>query len=163
MDPPRRLWAHDVVGRVRHDVLRRDRDPRGARAGGGGVGRRHRVARGPGPVRRRPGRRSAGLRDLLALRRRAVADPLRGGLPRMTRAALAGLALILTPRSASACATCISSPFGDQSYNWPYLGLILLPFGLIVGIVGIFGYLHLQRLASFVGAKDDHQIIKETT
>ena len=99
----------------------------------------------------------------------------------MTRVARAALALILTPRSASACATCISSPFGDQSYTWPYLGLILLPFGLIVALVGIFGYLHwkahlgqrgsfspaprtiVRRLGSFFGAKDDPQIIKETT
>ncbi len=86
------------------------------------------------------------------------------------RRALAGLALILAPRSALACATCIGSPFGDQSYNWPYLGLILLPFGLIVAIVGILGY-HagyrprtiVRRLAGYVGAKDDPRIIKETT
>ena len=88
----------------------------------------------------------------------------------MTRAALVGLALILTPRAASACATCISSPFGDQSYNWPYLGLILLPFALIVAIVGIFGYCAGygprtigRRLGGYFGAKDDPQIIKETT
>ncbi|MGH7343715.1 MAG: hypothetical protein ACREK4_02265 [Candidatus Rokuibacteriota bacterium] len=82
----------------------------------------------------------------------------------MKAAALAGLALILTPRSALACATCISSPFGDQTYAWPYLGLILLPFGLIVAIGGIFGYLSWKaRSGRYVGAKDDSQIIKETT
>ena len=82
----------------------------------------------------------------------------------MKAAALASLALILAPRSALACATCISSPFGDQTYAWPYLGLILLPFGLIVAIGGIFGYLSLRaRFGSAVGAKDDSQIIKETT
>ena len=109
----------------------------------------------------------------------------------MTRAALAGLALILTPRWASACATCISSPFGDQSSTWPYLGLILLPFGLSVAIVSILGYLELKarlggrgldpatargaqsngyvvrsiarRLGGYFGAEDDPQIIKETT
>ena len=75
----------------------------------------------------------------------------------MTCAALAGLVLMLTPRSAAACATCISSPFGDQSSNWPYLGLILLPFGLIVMIAGILGY------HAYFGAKEDSQIIKETT
>jgi hypothetical protein len=83
---------------------------------------------------------------------------------------LTWLALILTPRSASACATCIASPFGDQTYTWPYLGLILLPFGLIVAIVGVFAY-HaglrprtvVRRLAGYFGAKDDPQIIKETT
>jgi hypothetical protein len=88
----------------------------------------------------------------------------------MKTPALAGLALILTPRSALACATCIASPFGDQTYTWPYLGLILLPFGLILTIVGIFAY-HaglrpqtiVRRLAGYVGAKDDPQIIKETT
>jgi len=106
-------------------------------------------------------------------------------------AALAGLALLLTPRSALACATCIASPFGDQTYTWPYLGLILLPFGLIAAIVGILGYLSwkarlgrrgpspatacsaprhgyrprtiVRRLVAYVGAKDDPQIIKETT
>jgi hypothetical protein len=71
--------------------------------------------------------------------------------------ALAGLASIVTPRAALACATCISSPFGDQTYNWPYLGLILLPFGLIVAIAGILGY------HAYFGAKADPQIIKETT
>jgi len=93
----------------------------------------------------------------------------------MKAAALAGLALILTPRSALACATCIASPFGDQTYTWPYLGLILLPFGLIAAIAGILGYLRLQarlgdrpraivrRLVGDFGAKDDPQIIKETT
>ncbi len=82
----------------------------------------------------------------------------------MRAATLAGLALILAPRSALACATCISSPFGDQAYTWPYLGLILLPFGLIVAIGGIFGYLSWKaRFGSDVGAEDDSQIIKETT
>jgi hypothetical protein len=109
----------------------------------------------------------------------------------MTRAALAALALILMPRVVSACATCISSPFSDQSYIWPYLGLILLPFGLIVAIVSILGYLDLKarlgrrglrsatvsdtqsdsdvvrsivrRLGGYFGAEDGPQIIKETT
>ena len=88
----------------------------------------------------------------------------------MKTPALAGLALVLTPCSAQACATCISSPFGDQTYTWPYLGLILLPFGLIFTIAGILGYLAghgprtiVRRLAGYFGAKDDPQIIKETT
>jgi hypothetical protein len=108
----------------------------------------------------------------------------------MKAAALVAPALILTPRLALACATCIASPFGDQTYTWPYLGLILLPFGLIVAIVGIFGYLGLKerlgrrgpspatagrahaggyrprtivrRLVAHFAAKDDPQVIKET-
>jgi hypothetical protein len=70
---------------------------------------------------------------------------------------IVGLGSLLTPGVALACATCISSPFGNQSYNWPYLGLILLPFGLIVMIAGILGY------HAYFGAKEDSQIIKETT
>ena len=76
----------------------------------------------------------------------------------MKAAALGGLAMILAPRAALACASCISTPFGDQSYTWPYLGLILLPFGLIATIAGILGYLSVKARL-----KDDYQIIKETT
>ena len=106
----------------------------------------------------------------------------------MRAAALA--ALLLTPTPVLACATCISTPFGDQSSTWPYLGLILLPFGLIVAIAGILGYLSvkerlgrrgpspatacgaldagyrpssmLRRLLARFAPKDDSQIIKET-
>jgi hypothetical protein len=52
------------------------------------------------------------------------------------RAAL-GLALLLLPAAAEACASCISSPFGDRTYNWPYLVLILLPFALLAVIGGV--------------------------
>jgi len=69
---------------------------------------------------------------------------------------IVGLAAMLAPRAALACATCIGSPFGQTS-NWPYLGLILLPFGLIVTIAGILGY------CAYLGAREDPLIIKETT
>lgn len=78
----------------------------------------------------------------------------------MTRAALAGLALLLAPRLATACATCIASPFGDQTYNWPYLGLILLPFGLITLIAGLLLYLNWK---AHLVVKDAPLMIKETT
>ena len=84
----------------------------------------------------------------------------------MRAAALA--ALLLSPTPALACATCISSPFGDQTSTWPYLGLILLPFGLIVAIAGILAYQAgypsslLRRLLARYAPKDDSQIIKET-
>jgi hypothetical protein len=104
------------------------------------------------------------------------------------RAALLAVS-VLMPTPALACATCISTPFGDQTYNWPYLGLILLPFGLIAAIAGILGYLSvkerlgpldespatgraegassrplsiLRRLVARYAPKDDSQIIKET-
>jgi peptidoglycan/LPS O-acetylase OafA/YrhL len=52
------------------------------------------------------------------------------------RLALA-LAMLVVPAAAEACASCISSPFGDQSYNWPYLVLILVPFAAAAVIAGV--------------------------
>jgi len=88
----------------------------------------------------------------------------------MKRWGSAVLAVLLTPGLARACASCISTPFGDQTYTWPYLGLILLPFGLIAAVVGILAY-HAgyhprtiaRRLVARFAAKDDPEIIKETT
>ena len=54
----------------------------------------------------------------------------------MRRVALA-LAMLVVPAAAEACASCISSPFGDQSYNWPYLVLILVPFAAAAVIGGV--------------------------
>jgi len=82
----------------------------------------------------------------------------------------AALALILTPRFALACASCMASPFGDRTYTWPYLGLILLPFILIAAVVGILVYLAgyrprtvARRLVARFAVKDGPEIIKETT
>jgi hypothetical protein len=88
----------------------------------------------------------------------------------MRAGGLLALLLVLAPRSAQACATCIASPFGDRTYTWPYIGLILLPFGLLATVFGIFahsaGYrprVLARRLAARFSARDDSQIIKETT
>jgi hypothetical protein len=51
--------------------------------------------------------------------------------------ALVAIALLFVPALAEACATCIGSPFGDRTYNWPYLLLILLPFALLTVIGGV--------------------------
>jgi hypothetical protein len=51
---------------------------------------------------------------------------------------LAALVMALAPAMAEACATCIGSPFGDRTYNWPYLGLILLPFAVAAVIGTVF-------------------------
>lgn len=45
--------------------------------------------------------------------------------------------MLLLPAVAEACATCIGSPFGDRTYNWPYLVLILLPFAVAAVIGGV--------------------------
>ena len=44
-------------------------------------------------------------------------------------------AVLLAPGTALACASCAWSPFGDRTYNWAFLGLILLPF-VVVGVIG---------------------------
>jgi hypothetical protein len=43
----------------------------------------------------------------------------------------------VTPAAGLACATCVSSAFGDRTYNWAYLGLIIMPFALtaVVGFI----------------------------
>lgn len=45
------------------------------------------------------------------------------------------LAVLLAPAAALACATCVSSAFGDRTYNWAYLGLLVMPF-LLTAVVG---------------------------
>ena len=48
------------------------------------------------------------------------------------------LVLLLAPRAASACATCVASAYGDRTFNWAFLGLILMPFVVGFGIAGVF-------------------------
>jgi hypothetical protein len=47
-----------------------------------------------------------------------------------------GLLAALTPEVASACATCVSSAYGDRTFNWAYGGLLLAPF-VVAAIVGV--------------------------
>lgn len=54
------------------------------------------------------------------------------------RRALIALGIAFHPAMAGACSYCMSSPFGDRTYNWPYLGLILVPFVLGTAIVTVF-------------------------
>jgi hypothetical protein len=49
-------------------------------------------------------------------------------------------AVVGAPRAAVACATCISSGFGDRTYTWAYLGLLLMPFFIAVGIVATLAW-----------------------
>lgn len=51
--------------------------------------------------------------------------------------ALTAVVTLGLPAVAEACATCIASPFGDRTYNWPYLVLILLPFAVAAVIGGV--------------------------
>lgn len=83
---------------------------------------------------------------------------------------LTALIVVLIPRAALACATCITSPFGDRTYTWPYWGFLLLPFGVLAVVAGILAYCSGYRprsvrrwLTARFTAKDDPAIIKETT
>jgi hypothetical protein len=64
----------------------------------------------------------------------------------VTRAALA-LAMLALPAAAEACASCVSSPFGDRTYNWPYLVLILVPFAAAAVVGGVMMHVTGARLA----------------
>jgi len=50
-------------------------------------------------------------------------------------ARIAVLLVGLLPGSAWACATCVASAYGDRTFNWAFLGLLLMPFVVGVGIV----------------------------
>lgn len=53
-------------------------------------------------------------------------------------ARLAFLVVMLAPCAAWACATCVASAYGDRTFNWAFLGLILMPFVVGFGIAGVF-------------------------
>jgi hypothetical protein len=53
-------------------------------------------------------------------------------------ARLVFVVLLLAPRAASACAFCAASAYGDRTFNWAFLGLILMPFAVGIGIAGVF-------------------------
>jgi hypothetical protein len=44
-------------------------------------------------------------------------------------------ALGLWPAPVLACATCAASAYGDRTFNWAYLSLLVSPF-LVAGIIG---------------------------
>jgi len=78
------------------------------------------------------------------------------------------IAFALVPAAAEACATCIASAYGDRTFNWAFLGLLLVPFLVAAGIgtVLLFSY---RRSATGSRAIHDgptttpHQLSKETT
>jgi hypothetical protein len=53
----------------------------------------------------------------------------RGGMAVLT------LAVVLAPRAALACAACLSSAYGDRSFNWAYGALMAAPF-LVTVVIG---------------------------
>lgn len=71
----------------------------------------------------------------------------------------------LSPRLAGACAACVSSAYGDRTYNWAYFGLLMMPFAIALVIGGIvawsLGYLDRGRLRRTFSLRND--TLKETT
>lgn len=55
-------------------------------------------------------------------------------------AAMLSAVVLGVPRTAAACATCISSGFGDRAYTWAYLALILMPFLVAAAIVATLAW-----------------------
>ena len=63
-------------------------------------------------------------------------------MSRADRLATGVLALLaaLAPRTAAACAACLSSAYGDRTYNWAYGGLLIAPFLVAVVVVAVLGW-----------------------
>jgi hypothetical protein len=57
--------------------------------------------------------------------------------PLLVVVALAG---VLAPRAAAACASCVSSAYGDRSFNWGYGALLAAPFLVATVVVAVLGW-----------------------
>ena len=64
----------------------------------------------------------------------------------MIRAGLTVL-VVLAPSTASACAMCLTSAYGDRSFNWAFVGFMLTPFVVLGALVGALAWLS-QRSSS---------------
>ena len=63
----------------------------------------------------------------------------------MTARALLALALIAAPRTAAACTVCLDSAFGDRGFNWAFVALMVTPFAVCAGLVGVLARALRQR------------------
>jgi hypothetical protein len=73
------------------------------------------------------------------------------------------LAFMLVPELALACASCLSSAYGDRTYKWPYLALIVVPF-IVAGAIGTVLYRHRgARVSADAQSPADSVLDKETT
>ena len=81
----------------------------------------------------------------------------------MTAPALLTLILVMLPRAAAACASCINSAYGDRTYNVAYLGLILTPFVVAVAIGAVFTRCWWTARHRASGDPTDRELNEETT
>ena len=72
------------------------------------------------------------------------------------------LALALVPGVAVACASCMSTAYGDRTYNWPYLALIVMPF-IVAGVIAAVLYRHRGDTERSEPPPLDSLLDKETT
>ena len=78
------------------------------------------------------------------------------------------LTLALVPASAEACATCIASAYGDRTFNWAFLSLLLVPFVVAAGIGTVLFFSYRRSAAGSPALHDEptttpHILSKETT
>jgi len=60
-------------------------------------------------------------------------------LARMFAVLLAAV-VTLAPQLAAACASCVASAYGDRGFNWAYILLLVLPFGVLCAIAGVLAW-----------------------
>ena len=65
----------------------------------------------------------------------------------MRRLAAIALVILLRPALAEACASCISSAYGDRTFNWAFAILLGMPFIVGGAIAGVFLLLSRRRRA----------------
>ena len=58
----------------------------------------------------------------------------------MRRALVLATGIWLIPSAVFACTWCAASAFGDRTFNWPYLSLIVAPFVVGSAIAGVLAY-----------------------
>jgi hypothetical protein len=61
-------------------------------------------------------------------------------VPRGLIAMMVALAGALAPRMAAACASCVSSAYGDRGFNWGYGGLLIAPFLLMIVVGAVLSW-----------------------
>jgi hypothetical protein len=55
---------------------------------------------------------------------------------------LAVLGVLALADAAAACPSCISSAYGDRTFNWAFLILLLMPFVVSAAIGGVLFYVY---------------------
>ncbi|MGH7393648.1 MAG: hypothetical protein ACREM3_29965 [Candidatus Rokuibacteriota bacterium] len=55
-------------------------------------------------------------------------------------AILVAVTMLALPSIAAACPSCLSSAYGDRTFNWAFLGMIAMPFVVAAAIGGTLLY-----------------------